>query len=157
MVLLLIYTVFFESKGIKLVEDKIEELEESNGEESELDKLYAYREDISKCIDLDEEVGKLKRHLTRNEEYLLQVDGIGESDYDYLAKLYRIFTSADLRILNDHNIEQKKDLVCKQGFAINETFEGVNTREFLDTYFKAKLSMILKSMLDEDLTEFNLT
>ena len=141
-----------EKNMVKLVEKKIDELE-SNGDDDteELNKLYAMREDVSQYADVRTEVNKLKKAMTRSENYTLEMEGIGTDDYDYLAKLYRLFTSADTRILKSHSVTQKKDIVSKQLFKTTDTFEGVDTREFLDTYFKAKLALVVRDVLERDL------
>lgn len=141
-----------EKNMVRLVEKKIDELE-SNGDDDteELDRLYTMREDIALHADVTQEVNKLKRALTRNENYTLEMEGIGTDDYDYLAKLYRLFTTSDTRILKSHSTTQKKDIVSRQLFKTTDTFEGVDTREFLDTYFKARLALVVKEVLDRDM------
>ena len=109
------------------------------------------RENVKGSVDLNTEVNKLKRAITRNVDYKLELEGIGSDDYDYISKLYRLFTSADTRNLKTHSVAQKKDIIGCQIFKLTETFEGVDTREFLDTYFKAKLSLVLKQLLDSDI------
>lgn len=141
-----------EKNVIRLVEDKIEELELNNSSDlKELDRLYDIRENVSLGINMKSEVDKLKKSITRNSDYLLEVEGVGEFDFDYIAKLYRLFSSSDDRILSRHSDEQKRDIVSSKIFSVTDTFEGVNTREFLDTYFKAKLSLIVKEIIDKDI------
>ena len=149
------YLEYLISKNIvKVIESRIEELENAGEHNTdELDRLYNMREDVNIGVDVKEEVNKLKKSLTRNVDYTLELNGIGSDSYDYLSKLYRLFTSVDTRNLKVHSIDQKKDIVGEQLFKVTDTFEGVNTREFLDTYFKAKLSMVVKELLDKDLED----
>jgi len=140
-----------EKNIVKVVEDKIEELEESdNANQAQIDRLYAIREDVRSGVDVDAEMGKLKKSLTRNTSYTLELEGIGSDDFDYVAKLYRIFSSKDDRVLSRHTEQQQKDIVSARVFPTTDTFEGVDTREFLDTYFKAKLSILVKEIIDKE-------
>lgn len=142
-----------EKNIIKLVERKIEELEESSSEdEEELDRLYDIRDNVRSGIDVTSEINKLKKSISRNTDYVLDLEKIGIDDFDYVAKLYRIFSSSEDRIFSRHNDTQKRDVVSSKLFTTTETFEGVDTKEFLDTYFKAQLSIVIKDIIESDMT-----
>jgi len=141
-----------EKNIIKIVENKIEELEETqDSDNEEIERLYSIRDDVRSGVDITSEVNKLKKSITRNDDYILELEGIGSDDFDYIAKLYRLFSTSDDRIFSRHTDRQKRDVVASKIFSTTDTFEGVNTREFLDTYFKAELSVMLKDILEEEM------
>ena len=141
-----------EKNAVKLVESKIEELESAGIESGEeINKLYAMREDIVSSLNMTEEVGKLKKSLTRNEKYTLKINDVGEDDFDYESKLYRLFSTEDDRILGRHAGMGKKDLISSNIFTLTESFQGVDTKEFLNQYFKGKLAVVIKNVIEEEL------
>ena len=147
-----------EKNAIRLVENKIDEIERHGVESSdELDKLYAMRDDITTGLDMSAQVSSLKKSLTRNEKYTLTIDGVGEDNFDYESKLYRLFSTEDDRVLGRHTGMKRKDLISSHVFTISETFAGMNTREFLDTYFKAKLAVVIKEVIDNELNSLKRT
>lgn len=142
-----------EKNATKLIENKIDSIEASGVEKSaELDNLYAMRDDLSIGIDMDKEVSSFKRSLTRKDKYSLEVEGLGEDVFDYEGKLYRLFSSENDRVLCRHTGMAKKDLINGHIFQTTDSFKGVNTREFLNEYFKEKLAVVIKEVIDNELT-----
>lgn len=141
-----------ERNAMKLVENKILELEE-NGESNKerIDKLYALRENIGSGIDLECEVEKLKSSFTRKSTYVLKIDGVGEDNYNYLNKMFRLFTTEDERLLRYAGDLDRKRKINSKIYSLSETFGGVNTKEFLDIYFKSELSIVLKNFIDGEM------
>ena len=145
--------MLIEKNAIKLVEKKIDEIESSGIESSEeLDRLYAIRDNVSIGVDLKGEVDKLKKSITRkNVDYRLELEGIGEDNFDYVDKLFRLFTPQDMRIMKDYSLRDEKAIVAKQVFKTSENFAGVSTREFLEAYFRAELGVLIKDIIDEEI------
>lgn len=142
-----------EKNAIKLIENRIAEIEkETEDETPELSRLYLLRDNVNIGLDMTEEVSNLKRALTRKTNYKLAIDEVGESDYDFVSKLYRLFTTEEERCLKTRNERQKKGVIANKIFHTTETFEGVSTREFLETYFKTEIALLLKEALDYDIT-----
>lgn len=141
-----------ERNAIKLVEDKIERLEES-GEASgrELERLYEMRDNIRCGLNIDNEVKKLKRSITRKNNYSLSIEGVGEDDFNYTNKLYRLFTTEDERLLNFANDRVKKLKISSNMFKLTDDLFGMDTRTFLNEYFKAELAIALKTFIDKEL------
>jgi len=143
-----------EKNAIALVEKRIAQLERIGHDgTAELERLYSIRDNVSIGLDLSQEVNKLKKSLTRKGEYRLVMENIGTDEFDFVSKLYRLFTTEDERILKNRSDRQKKCIISNKLFTVTEEFEGVNTREFLDAYFKTEIALLLKETLDEELTE----
>lgn len=138
-----------ERNALKLIERKIEDIESSGSELADgLDELYEMREDISKGIDISKEVSELKKSLTRNSNYILSIEGY-EDEYNYAAKLYRLFSTDNDRVFGRHNEARKLDLICNHIFPISNQFDGIDTRNFLSEYFRLKLAEIISTILSE--------
>lgn len=145
-------SVLIEKNIIKLIESKIDYLESQGYDNtSELIELYNMRDNVGEYIDLEEEVNELKKSFTRNEQYILDVKKIGKDNFDYLEKLFKLFTSSEDRLIKDYSEENKKDIINDQVFKITDNFYGMNTREFLINYFKLELSEILNKIIDDEL------
>lgn len=144
--------------AVKLVEKRIEELEE-NGDNSseELDRLYSMREDVESQVDINDEVNSLKKSITRNSDYTLSIKGVGEDNFNYINKLYNLFTTEDERLLKYTNDNDKKSKIKNIIFKLTDEFSGVNTKEFLDIYFKAELGVALKNFIDNELSQVKRT
>lgn len=142
-----------ERNALKLVENKILELEaKEEPNKDRIDRLYALRENIGSGVDLQNEVEKLKSSFTRKGEYVLKIDGVGEDNYNYLNKMYRLFTTEDERLLRYAGDLDRKRKINSKLYSLSETFGGVNTKEFLDIYFKSELSIVLKNFIDSEMT-----
>jgi hypothetical protein len=100
-----------------LIESKIAEIEKETEEETpELSRLYLLRDNVNIGLDMTEEVCNLKRALTRKADYKLAIDEVGESDYDFVSKLYRLFTTEEERCLKTRNERQKKGVIANKIF-----------------------------------------
>lgn len=141
-----------ERNAVRLVENKIQELEESGQDESEeLDKLYAMRENVGIGLDINKEVNNLKKSITRKHNYTLNIEGIGEDNYNYINKLYNLFTTKDERLLRYSSDNDKRRKIKSKLFRLTEEFAGVNTKEFFDIYFKAELGVALQEFIENEL------
>lgn len=147
-----------ERVAIDVIEDKIVELEASGQKDkSELFRLYKMREAVEKEIVLDEEVKKLKRTLTRTGEYQLDITDIGVSNYDFVGKLYRLFTTEGERLLKRRNLDEKKMQISYKLFRTNSELDGVNIGEFLKEYFRVEVATVLEQIIDDKMDELKLT
>ncbi|MGN0961098.1 MAG: hypothetical protein ACI4PF_02725 [Christensenellales bacterium] len=145
-------TYLVERNAVRLVEDKIQELEKDGIEcGEELDRLYSMRENVGIGVDLEKEVNNLKKSLTHKLNYSLKINGVGEDNYNYLNKLYNLFTTEDERLLKFAGDKERKNKIKSKLFKCTEEFSGVNTKEFLDIYFKAELGIVLKEFIDNEL------
>lgn len=141
---------------IEIIDDKIyklESLQEKMNNESELVSLYKLREDLAHSIDLDKEVKKLKKSFTRSEKYSVSVDGIGGSDYNFIEKLYNLFTPVEDKYLKKLSDKDKKRIVSDKIFRPTTSFDGVDTREYLYNLFKHELSIALDNIVEEEIEE----
>ena len=150
--------MLIEKNAIKLIENKIDELERNGDDDSEeLNRLYAIRDNVSSGIDINSEVNKLKKSITRKCDYNLEIDGVGVDDYDYMSRLYRVFTSEEDRELKTYTSIQKRNLIASHMFRTTDKFDGVHTREFLEAYFRAELALVIKNVIDEELNSIKRT
>lgn len=142
-----------ERNAKKLIESKIQELEsEESIDESRVEKLYAMRDSISSAVDISSEVEKVKKTFTRNGDYTLKIDGVGELNYNYLNKLYGLFTTEDERLLRYAGDRARKRKVNSKLFGITDMLSDIKTKDFLDIYFKSELGIALKNFIDSELT-----
>lgn len=152
------YLMFLVEKvAIGVIEDKIVELESAGNNKSELFKLYKMREAVEKEIVLDEEVKKLKRTLTRTGEYQLDITDIGVSNFDFVGKLYRLFTTEGDRLLKRKSLDEKKLQISSVLFRTNSELDGVNIGEFLKEYFRVEVATVLEQIIDDKLDDLKLT
>ncbi|MBE5738816.1 MAG: hypothetical protein E7354_03735 [Clostridiales bacterium] len=153
------YLMFLVEKvAISLIEDKICEMEEdSKADRGELFRLYKLRESVEKEIEIAEEVKKLKKCLTRNGEYQLSLSDIGVSDFDFVSKLYKLFTTEEDRLLKRRNIEEKKKKISSVLFRTNDELDGVNIQEFLQEYFRLEVATVLQEIIDDKMGELKET
>ncbi len=152
------YLMFLVEKvAISLIEDKITTLEEEGADTKDLFKLYKLRESVEKEIEIAEEVKKLKRCLTRNEDYQLSLNDIGISDYDFVSKLYKLFTTEEERILKRKTETQKKRRISSVLFKTNEEMDGVNIQEFLQEYFRLEIATVLQEIIEDRMGELKET
>ena len=101
-----------ERNAVKLVEGKINDIEQSGVESSpELDRLYELRDNVRSGIDVDSEVNSLKRSLTRKTPYTLTIKDVGEDDFNYVNKLYNLFTTEEERLLKYTGDKGKKNKI----------------------------------------------
>lgn len=141
-----------ERNAKKLIESKIQELEsEDSIDESRVDKLYAMRDSIASAVDIGGEVEKIKKTFTRNGDYTLKIDGVGELNYNYLNKLYGLFTTEDERLLRYAGDRARKRKVNSKLFGITDMLSDIKTKDFLDIYFKSELGIALKNFIDSEL------
>ena len=80
-------------------------------------------------------------------------DSNDKDDYNYINKLYNIFSTDDEKLIGASSREAKKHLVATKVFETNDKFLGNNTKDFLSNFFKDELLVIFKQILDEKLTE----
>ena len=145
-----------EKTAIVLIEDKIlklENLSETINADRELGVLYRLREDISKIVNIDSSVKSLKKSLTRKGDYKLNIDGIGESDFDFVDKLYNVFAPVEDKYLKKAKVTEKKKLIADNIFKVAEKVEGKDVREYLLGLFKNELSIALDKIVEENLDE----
>lgn len=136
-----------------LIESKIQELEnEDKIDEARVDRLYAMRDSISDTVDIDGEVERVKETFTRRGDYTLKIEGVGEQNYNYLNKLYNLFTTEDERLLRYAGDRAKRRKVNAKIFNVTDELAGVSTKEFLDIYCKSELGIALKNFIDGELT-----
>ncbi len=147
-----------ERVAIGVIEDRIVELEkDGNSAKSELFKLYKMREAVEKEIVLGQEVKKLKRTLTRTGEYQLDITDIGVSNYDFVGKLYRLFTTEGERLLRRKNEDEKKMQISSVLFRVNPELDGVNISDFLKEYFRVEVATVLEQIIDDKMDELKVT
>ncbi len=136
--------------AVALIEKRIEEVETNDPKNKTLlNSLREKRDNVWQVIDVAEEVKKLKRSFTRNNNYILEIEGVGRGEFDYITKLYSIF-GGKRTSLKPIPTTEKKDTISSAFFKTTETFEGLNTREFLEVYFRTKLSYILQDIIEEE-------
>ena len=139
-----------EKNATELIDIRIEELECADRDNYEqLDRLYQLRRNVATRINIPGEVDKLKSSLTRCHDYNLSIPQVGTDDYDYVDKLYDLFASKQDKLFKRPNTQEKKDIINTQVFKITEGFNGVKTREFLETFFKSKLAEIVHDIIEE--------
>lgn len=148
----LIYLI--EKNAIRLIEDKISKLE--NLEEKDagrLSELYHLRENLSSEIDFELQSKMLKKSITRNTKYALEIaeDIVGD-DYDYINKLYNVFASEEDKS-EFKTDDQKKKLIADIIFNTTNQFCGADTREALAEYFREELSQALEELYNKSLDE----
>lgn len=146
-----------ERVAIGLVEEKIVEKERGKTSKAELFRLYKLREAIEKEIEIDEEVKKLKRCLTRNGEYQLDMGDIGVSNYDFVGKLYRLFTTEGERLVSRRDLDGKKSQINSVLFRVNGDIDGVNVEEFLKDYFRVEVATALEEIINSKMDELKVT
>lgn len=149
------YLMFLvERVAINLIEDKISKMEEdSKADKGELFKLYKLRESVEKEIEIAEEVKKLKKCITRNGEYQLSLTDIGISNYDFVSKLYRLFTSEEDRAYQKKDLDSKKGVISRVLFRTSGELDGVNVQEFLQEYFRLEVATVLQGVIDDKMGE----
>ena len=141
---------------IELIDEKIyklESLQEKMNNESELASLYKLRENLSQSVDIDREVKKLKKSFTRNENYSVNIEGIGSKEYNFIEKLYNLFTPVEDKYLKKVSEKDKKKIVSSVVFRPSISFEGVDTKEYLYNLFKHELSIALDNILENEIEE----
>ena len=141
---------------IELIDEKIyklESLQEKMNNESELVSLYRLRENLSQSVDIDREVKKLKKSFTRNENYSVNIEGIGSKEYNFIEKLYNLFTPVEDKYLKKVSEKDKKKIVSSVVFRPSISFEGVDTKEYLYNLFKHELSIALDNILENEIEE----
>ncbi len=126
------------------------ESEEEPKEKDELARLYEIRENIQSELNLDEQVKALKKSLTTRSEYRMDLGDLGQVDYNFLGKLYSIFTVSS-GAKYGKSVEEQKRVVASKIFRTTDTVCGVNTRDFLCVYFRQVLTDFLKEILDRDM------
>jgi len=132
---------------------KLESLDEKMSLDNELEILYRLRENITSKINIASEVNKLKKSITRKENYTLQIEGIGKSDYVFVEKLYNLFTTVEEKYLLKKSGKDKRQVVANRVFNTTENFEGVDTYEYLYKIFKKELAVALDKIVEEGLDE----
>ncbi len=139
-----------ERNAVALIESKLEELENTEPRDKErIRKLKDMLDNVWTVVDIAEEVKKLKRSFTRNVNYILEIDGVGKQEFDYISRLYSIF-GGERTSLKPIPVTTKKDKISSVFFRTTDTFEGLNTREFLTVYFRTKLSYILQDVISAE-------
>lgn len=153
------YLMFLvERVAISLIEDKIGEMEEdSSVDKSALFRLYKLRESVEKEIEIAEEVKKLKKCLTRNTEYQLSLTDIGVSEYDFVSKLYRLFTTEEDRAYKRKNRAEQKTAISSVLFRTGAELDGVNIQEFLEEYFRLEVATVLEEIIEDKMGELKET
>lgn len=141
-----------EKNARALIESKIQQLENEDSIDTErVDKLYAMLDELGNAINLDKEVNNVKKSFTRRGDYTLKIDGVGEYNYNYLNKMYNLFTTEDERLLRYSTDTIKRRKVCSKVFTLTDELHGIKTKDFLDVYFKSELSIALKNFIDNEL------
>jgi len=144
-----------EKNAIALLEKKILELENSDdSNKEELLKLRELRDNVWLVVNFKDEVSSFKKTLTRGGCYKLSVKGVGESDFDFVTKLYNLIGLAEDKY-SPVAYNRKKDKVSNLFFRLTENFEGLDTREFLETYFRTKLTYILNDIITKEEDDLN--
>lgn len=139
-----------ERNAFALIESKLEELENTEPrDKNRIRKLKDMLDKVWTVVDIHEEVNKLKKSFTRNINYILEIDGVGKQEFDYISKLYSIFGDERTSI-KPVPVTAKKDKISSVFFRTTDTFEGLNTREFLTVYFRTKLSYILQDVINAE-------
>lgn len=146
-----------ERVAISLVEEKIIKSENEKVSRAELFRLYKLREAIEKEIEIAKEVKRLKRSLTRNGEYQLDMHDIGISNYDFVGKLYRLFTTEGDRLVSRRDLNGKKTQINRVLFRVNDDLDGINVEEFLIDYFRVEVATVLEEIIDSKMTELKTT
>lgn len=140
-----------EKSAIELIDERISNLNILR--KAEIDILEKIKADINSYINFDKEVEKFKKSLTRNTNYSLEIPYIGVSDFDFVSKLFKMFS-----VENDSYLpfpsSVKKDLISQVFFKIKENDE-IDLKQFLQSYFREKLVYILRDILYNEIN--NLT
>lgn len=139
--------------AIKIIESKILSIEE--GEYSlnitdRLKQLYSYREDVDSMI--QGQVERLKKSITRDSHYTLSLESVGDSDYDYIDKLYNVFVDEESRPYKISE-KDKKRVVASHMLHLSDEIGGIDVRKCVSEYFRAELTMLIEDMLDKEMTE----
>lgn len=137
-----------EKNAVSLIEGRLNELEnEKPRNRAAILKLRDMLDNIWTVVNIHEEVNKLKRSFTRNENYILEIAGVGKHEFDYISRLYNLFAGNTRTSIKPVPTTKKKDTISSQFFKTTDMFEGLNTREFLTVYFRTKLSYILPDII----------
>lgn len=137
-----------EKNAVSLIESRLNELEnEKPRNRAAILKLRDMLDNIWTVVNIHEEVNKLKRSFTRNENYILEIAGVGRHEFDYISRLYNLFAGNTRTSIKPVPTTKKKDTISSQFFKTTDMFEGLNTREFLTVYFRTKLSYILPDII----------
>lgn len=137
-----------EKNAVSLIESRLNELEnEKPRNRAAILKLRDMLDNIWTVVNIHEEVNKLKRSFTRNENYVLEIAGVGKHEFDYISRLYNLFAGNTRTSIKPVPTTKKKDTISSQFFKTTDMFEGLNTREFLTVYFRTKLSYILPDII----------
>lgn len=137
-----------EKNALVLIESKLNELENAvPRDRTAIIKLRDMLDNVWSYVDIHNEVNKLKRSFTRNENYVLEITGVGRHEFDYISRLYNLFTGGVRNGFKPIPTTKKKDTISSKFFRTTDIFEGLNTREFLTVYFRTKLSYILPDII----------
>ena len=137
-----------EKNASALIESRLNELESAvPRDRNAIIKLRDMLDNIWSYVDIHNEVNKLKRSFTRNENYVLEIAGVGRHEFDYISRLYNLFTGGVRNGFKPIPTTKKKDTISSKFFRTTDIFEGLNTREFLTVYFRTKLSYILPDII----------
>jgi hypothetical protein len=137
-----------EKNAVALIESRLNELEnETPRNRTAILKLRDMLDSVWTVVDIHEEVNKLKKSFTRNENYVLEIAGVGRHEFDYISRLYNLFAGNTRTSIKPVPTTKKKDTISSQFFKTTDVFEGLNTREFLTVYFRTKLSYILPDII----------
>lgn len=149
------YLIFLiEKNAIKLIEDKIESIEnlEEKPDQKMLDRLYSLRDNLNSEINLDLQAKMLKKSLTRNEEYHVDLSDLGSDDFDYINKLYNIFSTDEDRLFST-DLKEKKRKISEVIFKTTDEICGTPTKDYLINFFRQELSLALKELIDSNMDE----
>lgn len=135
----------------QLIKNKISELKKM--QPIDVDKIVSLEsllDDMSSVIDIKDEVNKLKKSFTRNTDYVLEIDGVGRYGFDYVNRIFNLFVNDECYNYFPMSSQSKKDKISEVFFNLTDTFEGMDTRGFLELYFKTKLSYILNDIVIDE-------
>ena len=131
-----------------LAEDAIARIESTGEEDSDrLEVLYTIREDGRDGYDMVGEVNKLKSCITTFKPYSLQLDNCLSDNYDYIDKLFRLFSSDKDRLLSTPNDVKKKNIIGRILFPMTEQLIDASTEQFLYDYFKTELAEAINNVI----------
>lgn len=123
----------------------------------ELDKMYALLECVEKEIVSTKEVEKLKKVLTRSEEYSLKIGGIDDGKYVFIDKLFNLFAKNEEKYASYKSEDKKKLVIARAIFRPTVNVDGINTKEFLMDFFRVTLADAISAIIDDSEEELDRT
>ena len=133
-----------------LAEEAIDKIEATGEEDSErLEVLYTIREDGRNGFDFTGAVNELKKCISSFTPFSLKIKDCGQDNFDYLGKLFRLFSTASDNIISTPSNVRKKNIVSSKIFTLSENMIDVSTEKFLYDYFKTELAESVNNLIIE--------